>query len=261
MNPQLQVRTVDTHCHLFLVEQEASVVVEAAHSAGVAKILNVGIDPRSSMEALTQAKALPGVVATIGLHPNEATQLDSASRLELQTMATDPVVVALGETGLDFFRMGASQDVQETNFRFHCELSRETGKPMVIHTRDAWERTLEILEEESPPAVVMHCFSGDVAIAQECVRRGYLLSFAGPVTYPKNDALRAAAIEVPLDALLVETDSPYLSPQARRGQPNVPSNAMLTLEFVASLRGESLEQVAKATWDNAHRVFPALNDA
>lgn len=260
MNPQVQVRTVDTHCHLFLVEQEASVVVEAARSAGVAKILNVGIDPRSSMEALTQARTLDGVVATIGLHPNEATQLDPAARVELQTMAADPLAVAIGETGLDFFRMGAPQDVQETNFRFHCELARESNKPMVIHTRDAWERTLEILEEESPPGVVMHCFSGDRALAQECVRRGYLLSFAGPVTYPKNDELREAALGIPLTSLLVETDSPYLSPQARRGYPNVPANAMLTLDFVASLRGESREEVAEATWDNAHRTFPALAD-
>jgi TatD DNase family protein len=260
MNPQVQVRTVDTHCHLFLVEQQAAVVVEAARVAGVAKIVNVGIDARSSLQALTQARGLQGVVATAGLHPHEATSLDPAARVELESLTLDPLVVAVGETGLDFFRMLSPQGAQEDNLRFHCELARATGKPMVIHIRDAWERTLAILEEEAPPSVVIHCFSGDVALARECVARGYLCSFAGPVTYPKNDALRDAALEVPLEHLLVETDSPYLSPQSRRGRDNEPANAMLTLEYLASLRGEPLETLAEATWDNAHRVFGALSD-
>lgn len=260
MNPQLQVRTVDTHCHLFLVEQEPSLLVETAKDAGVEKIVNVGIDPRSSLQARTQAEALQGVVSTAGLHPHEATSLDSASRVEIQTLLVDPVVVAVGETGLDFFRMLSPQDAQEENLRFHCELSRATGKPMVIHIRDAWDRALEILEEEAPPGVVIHCFSGDAAYARECVRRGYFVSIAGPVTYPKNDALREGVLEVPLDHLLVETDSPYLSPQAQRGRDNVPANAMLTLEFVANLRGEPIELLAEATWLNAHRIFVGLEN-
>lgn len=258
MNPQLQVRTVDTHCHLFLVEQEPAVVVEAARGAGVAKIVNVGIDTRSSVEALSQARSLEGVVSTVGVHPHEATTVDSAARVELERLVGDPLVAAIGETGLDFYRMLSPQASQEVNFRYHCELSRTSGKPMVIHIRDAWERALAILEEEAPPGVVIHCFSGGVELARECVQRGYLVSFAGPVTYPKNDALRDAALEVPLDRLLVETDSPYLSPQSRRGRDNEPANAMLTLEFVANLRGEPLETVASATYENAHRVFDAL---
>ena len=259
-NPQLKVSTVDTHCHLFLVEQEAAVVVEAAREAGITKIVNVGIDPRSSLQALTQAKGVQGVVATAGLHPHEASLLDPSSRVELERLLAEPLVVAVGETGLDFFRMLSPQDAQEDNLRFHCELARSTGKPMVIHIRDAWDRSLAILEEESPPSVIIHCFSGDVSLARECLARGYSLSFAGPVTYPKNDALREATLEVPTDRTLVETDSPYLSPQARRGRDNVPANAILTLDFLANLRGESIEALAQATSANAHRLFPALSD-
>ena len=147
------------------------------------------------------------------------------------------------------------------NLRFHCELSRRTGKPMVIHCRDAWERTLAILDEEAPPSVVLHCFSGDADLARACVERGWFVSFAGPVTYPKNDALREAACAVPLDRVLVETDSPYLAPQAMRGKDNVPANIVHTVEAIAGARGMETLEFAEATHANAMRAFPGLAEA
>jgi len=256
----VKLRTVDTHCHLFLVEQEASDVVEAARAVGVEKLLCVGVDPRSSHQSLEAARALPGVAATAGLHPHDATTLPE-SRVELETLAADSRVLAIGETGLDFFRWHSPQEDQETNLRFHCELSRATGKPMIIHCRDAWERTLAILDEEVPPMVVLHCFSGDEALARACVERGWFVSFAGPVTYPKNETLRDAAIVVPIDRILVETDSPYLAPQPVRGKVNVPANIVHTVEQIAHARGMETLEFAEATYANALRAFPGLSEA
>lgn len=199
------------------------------------------------------------VASTAGLHPHEASDLDAAARADLAEMAADPLVVGIGETGLDFYRRLSPQSDQETALRFHAALARETGKPMVVHIRDAWERTLEVLAEEDPPRVVIHCFSGDRELAAECVARGYHLSFAGPITYPKNDALREAAASVPLDRILVETDSPYLSPQQVRGTPNEPANVLRVVEQIAKVREETVENVRAATLANALVAFPGLS--
>lgn len=170
-------------------------------------------------------------------------------------------MVALGETGLDFFRMLSPRPEQEAAFRWHLALSRETGKPVVVHVRDAWDRAMEVLAEEPAAGVILHCFSGTPDIAHECVRRGYFVSFAGPITYPKNQHLREAAAAIPMSHVLVETDSPYLSPQPLRGRENAPQNVSFVVDAIADARGLARERVAEAVFDNARRAFPGLREA
>ncbi len=257
----MKIATVDTHCHLFLLEGEPARVVETARAAGVSPVVCVGIDPESSRRSLDLALRLEGVASTAGMHPHTASELDAAGRAELEDLWARPEVLGIGETGLDFYRRLSPAEDQEANLRYHCAVSRETGKPLVVHVRDAWDRALEILEAERPPSVVLHCFSGDAVLARECTQRGYFLSFAGPVTYPKNDHLREAVAIVPIDRLLVETDSPYLAPQSVRGRPNEPANALETVARIAEARGEAFGEVASATFANAFRAFPGLRDA
>jgi len=257
----VKISTVDTHCHLFLLEGEPAGAVETARRAGVSPLLCVGIDPESSRRSLGLARRFEGVASTAGMHPHTASELDAAGRAELEDLWAQPEVLGVGETGLDFYRRLSPVEDQELNLRYHCAVSRESGKPLVVHVREAWERALEILDEEQPPSVVLHCFSGDAALALGCVRRGYFVSFAGPITYPKNDHLREAAAAVPIDRVLVETDSPYLAPQSLRGRPNEPANAVEVVACIAEARGETLEDVAAATFANAFRAFPGLERA
>jgi len=253
--PAVKATATDTHCHLFLMEGSAEDSIEAAKAAGVGALICVGIDPRSSRVSLDLAEANAGVFATAGMHPHTASELDAAARAAIEALLGSPRVVAVGETGLDFYRRLSPAPEQEKSLRFHASLARETGKAMVVHVRDAWARALRILEEEAPPRVVLHCFSGDAATAAESAARGYFLSFAGPVTYPKNEHLRAAAAATPEDQLLVETDSPYLAPQALRGRDNTPANVGFVIEEVARARGETPDRVAETTSSNARAVF------
>lgn len=252
------VHLVDTHCHPYLAEAEPSVTLDAARAAGVRSFVVVGIDPRSSRTALELADAHPDVVSTAGMHPHDASALDPQAMDELSSLAVEPSVVALGEAGLDFFRMHSPRPEQETAFRWQLSLSREIGKPVVVHVRDAWDRALEILAEEPAAGVILHCFSADAEIAHECVRRGYFVSFAGPITYPKNERLREAAATIPMSHVLVETDSPYLSPQPLRGRENAPENVSFVVDAIAAARSMRREDVARAVFDNARRAFPGL---
>jgi len=170
----------------------------------------------------------------------------------------DPRVVAVGECGLDWFRMLSPRDDQIRVFRTHIALSNETGKPVVVHIRDAWTDAMQILDEGSAERVVIHCFSGDATFVRECAARGYWTSFAGNVTYPKNEHLRAAAAAVPLDRLLVETDSPFLAPQKLRGRANAPQNVLFTLGTLAEVRGMRAEDLVEVTADNARTAFQGL---
>ena len=256
--PTVQSGAVDSHCHLFLLDREPSEVVQAARVAGVDRIVSVGIDPETSRRCLELADALPGVFATAGLHPNEAGRYGDAAGAALEELLHNPLVVAVGETGLDFFRRTASPADQERLFRLHIDLSRDCGKPLVVHCRDAWPTVLRLLDEGSADRVVLHCFSGDVAVARECERRGYFLSFAANVTYPANEELREACASVSSDRVLVETDSPYLPPQSRRGRPNAPEYLGDTLGVIADVRGEDAVAVRDATARNARAVFPRL---
>jgi TatD DNase family protein len=258
--PEVPVKTgaVDTHCHLFLMDRDPADVVDTARTSGVNRIICVGINPETSARALELAESLEGVFATAGMHPHDAAAFDTREGARIEELLSDPLVLAVGECGLDFFRMRSHRDDQIRCLRAHIALSNECGKPMVIHVRDAWPETLRVLDEGSAERVVMHCFSGDPEIARECAARGYWISFAGNITYPGNEHLRRAAADVGLDRIVVETDSPFLSPQRLRGRDNEPANLIATIEAVASARGASLDDVVAATSDNARAVFAGL---
>jgi len=245
----------DSHCHLFLMEDDPAAAVEAARAAGVHGLLCVGIDPESSRRSRDLADSLAGVFATAGVHPHEASEFDAAAGAAVEELAHDPRVVAVGETGLDYERMHSPAEDQRRAFRAHLALAREAGKPVVVHTRNAWDDVLAILEREHAERVVLHCFSGDAAVAREAAARGYACSFAGNVTYPKNAHLRQAAAEVPAELLLVETDSPFLAPQAVRGRWNAPSNVRHVVEALAEVREVDAAEVARRTSENANRSF------
>jgi len=259
-NPEASVKSgaVDAHCHLFLLEGEPSAAVETAKAVGVDTLVCAGIDPETSRRSLELAESFPGVFATAGMHPHDASRFDATAATEVEQLLGNPQVVGVGECGLDFFRMRSPREDQERVFRLHVSLSRATGLPLVVHVRDAWPEILRLLDEGSAEQVVLHCFSGDVGIAHECVERGYFLSFAANLTYPKSEHLRAAAAAVPLGHLLVETDSPFLSPQETRGRDNQPANVRSAIEAIARVRGESFDHVRDATATNARAAFPRL---
>jgi TatD DNase family protein len=260
-NPELPVQrgAVDTHCHLFLVDREPSLVVEAAREAGVDRLICVGIDPATSARSLELADSIEGVFATAGMHPHDAEALDAEAGARIEELLHDPRVLAVGECGLDYFRMRSRAEDQVRALKVHIALSNETGKPMVVHVRDAWPDVLRVLDEGSAERVVLHCFSGDAEIARECAARGYWLSFAGNVTYPKNEHLRQAARSVDIDRLLVETDSPFLAPQKLRGRDNEPANVVAVVEELARVRNDDVANLATATADNARDAFPGLS--
>jgi TatD DNase family protein len=248
---------VDTHCHLFLLENPQG-AVDAARDAGVDTIVCVGIDQESSLRSFELAESFRGVFATAGMHPHTASALDEAAGAEIEELLANPQVLAVGETGLDFFRMKSPPEEQERALRLHVRWSLEFDKPLVVHVREAWPDVVRVLSDERAERVVLHCFSGDEAIARECADRGWFLSFAGNVTYPKNESLRLAAAAAPGDRLLVETDSPFLAPQALRGKDNAPANVVAVIEALAGARGESVDLVRSATAANARAAFPGL---
>jgi len=259
-NPEVSVQSgaVDTHCHLFLLDHEPADVVEAAHAAGVDRLICVGVDPATSARSQELAERLEGVFATAGMHPHDADTFDQTAAARIEELLSDPRVIAVGECGLDFFRMHSPVEDQLRCLKTHIALSNETGKPMVVHIRDAWPETLRALDEGSAERVVIHCFSGDVALARECAERGYWVSFAGNITYPKNEHFRQAAAALPIDRILTETDSPFLSPQKMRGTDNEPINVLITAGAIALARGASLADIVAATAANARAAFPGL---
>jgi len=254
----MQSGAVDTHCHLFLLDGDPAEAVEEARIAGVDTLVCVGIDPGSSRRSVELATSFPGVVATAGMHPHDASAFDAAAEAEIEQLLTNPIVVAVGECGLDFFRMRSPRPDQERALRAQVALAKAYDLPLVIHVRDAWPQILRVLDEGSAERVVLHCFSGDAEIAASCVQRGWFLSFAGNVTYPKNEHLREAAASVPVDRVLVETDSPFLAPQRLRGRDNAPSNVVDVIEAIALARDEPVEIVRETTAANARKAFPRL---
>jgi TatD DNase family protein len=259
-NPELPVQrgVVDTHCHLFLVDRDPSLVVEAAREAGVDRIICVGVDPETSARSLEMADSIAGVFATAGMHPHDAQLFDAAAGARIEELLHDPRVVAVGECGLDFYRMRSPVEEQVRALKVHIALSNESGKPLVVHVRDAWLEVLRVLDEGSADHVVIHCFSGDATIARECAARGYWVSFAGNVTYPKNEHLRRAARAVDIDRILVETDSPFLAPQKFRGRDNEPANVILAIAEIARVREEDVRTVSDATARSANTAFPGI---
>ena len=246
---------IDSHTHLVTCEQPDAELVVQAVQAGVTRMLTVGMDGDTNRASLAIAEDFPQVYAAIGRHPNIATGFDDADLAELRALAAHPRCVAIGETGLDFYRDTTPREDQERAFAAQIGLARETGKPLIIHTRNADDATLSTLADQAEGVrVVLHCFSMPDRV-EECVERGYWISFAGNVTYPANANLREACRRVPNDRLLVETDAPYLSPQPVRKQRNVPANVVLTGEVVAAERGVPYDELARQVERTAAALF------
>jgi TatD DNase family protein len=246
---------IDSHTHLDLCDDPDAELVAAAAAAGVTRMLTVGTESASCRAALAAAEAFPQVYAAVGRHPNAATGFDDADLAELRALAAHERCLAIGETGLDFYRDGAPRADQERAFAAQISLARETSKPLTIHSRAAEEETLAQLAAEAEGlSVVIHCFSMPDRL-QECLDRGYAISFAGNVTYKSASDLAAAAREVPYERLLVETDAPYLTPQVVRKQRNQPAFVAHTVAFLAELRGVSARELATTVERNAARVF------
>ncbi len=248
------MQVYDSHCHIGL---DGKVAPEDDHSravaASVGALLVVGIDAATS-QAARELSSLPGVRWSAGLHPNDSAKFEEEWPI-ISQLAHDKTCVAVGETGLDCFRDRTPLDQQEASLRAHLALARELDKPVIFHCRDAFEPLFKLLDNEEPVRGVMHCFSGGIPEAQKSLELGLHLSFAGPLTYPKNDALRAACAFAPIDRILVETDAPFLPPQSKRGRRNEPALVIETLTKLAEVRSLSLEEAAAATYKNAIELF------
>ena len=242
----------DDHCHLPVDFGEATAVVEEARAAGVTRIITIGTTLADSRAAITLARQLDGVFATVGLHPHEAKDgLDG-----FEELLDAPEVVAVGECGLDYHYDHSPRDTQRDAFARQIELAHRHDRALVIHTREAWDDTFALLAEGGVPArTVFHCFSGGDREARRALDIGASLSFSGIVTFPKADDVRAAAALCPDERILVETDAPYLTPVPHRGRPNRPMFVTLVGDAVATLRGASSEEIAALTWANADRLF------
>jgi TatD DNase family protein len=247
---------IDSHTHLSLCEPADADLVAAATTAGVTRIVTVGIDGASCRAALAAAEDFPQVYAAIGRHPNSATGFDDADLAELHALATHPRCVAIGETGLDYYRDHAPREDQLRAFHAQIELARETGKPLVIHTRAADDDTLQTLTERAQGLrVILHCFSMPDRLEECLTHQDWWISFAGNVTYPKAGGLRDAAVRVPADRVLVETDAPYLSPQGVRGTPNQPANVVRTAQALAVERRVAYAEFEAEVQRSAAAVF------
>lgn len=256
----LAVVFTDTHCHLTHAPTGARATIMQAHSAGTATLITVGTDLASSAECVQIAATNPGVFAVVGIHPNNAIEATDAVLDRIEDLATHPRVVGVGETGLDYFRQGAPPVRQEESFRSHIRIARDNDRTLVIHDREAHDDIVRVLSDEMPlPRVVFHCFSGDAGLVETCAEHGWYMSFAGNVTFTNATALQESAAKVPLELLLTETDSPYLTPHPHRGKPNSPSMVTVTTTFLADLLAMDVAQMAAQVGANAKQAF-ALPD-
>jgi TatD DNase family protein len=247
---------IDSHTHLHLCEGDEQAVVAAAATVGVSRMVTVGTRADSNRLALASAARFDGVYAAVGHHPNDATGFTDADLEELRALAAHPRCVAIGETGLDYFRTRASEQDQKRAFRAQIELARESGKPLVVHTRAADDDTISILSEHADGLqVILHCFSMADRVDECLGHPDWWFSFAGNVTYPNAKSLRVAALRVPAGRLLVETDAPYLTPQPMRGSKNAPANVVLTAEALAVERRVPYEELDRSIEANAAAVF------
>jgi TatD DNase family protein len=244
---------IDTHAHLDAGEGDVSEVLARARGGGVRRVVTIGTGIVSCRRALAIAESEPGVVAALGIDPHRAATAEAARVDELRALLAHPRVVAVGETGLDGHHGAGTLREQRNLFDAQLELAAELGLPVVIHSRDASEETAAALEPFGG-TVVLHCFSEPRLLAP-ALERGYFVSFAGNVTYPKAEALRACAARVPPDRILAETDSPYLAPQPVRGRPNEPLNVMHTLAALAAARGEREDALEARIEENAATAF------
>lgn len=258
-------RLVDTHCHLNLPEfdDDRADVLRRARSAGVERLVVPGIDVLTSRVAVEMAAAHPGVFAAVGIHPHHAADADLDSLAEIRRLAESPGVVAIGEIGLDYFRNLAPAEVQRKAFRNQLELAGSLGLPVIVHSRESSDDILACLapwvssvdRSRSSRPGVLHAFSGEERTAEFASSTGFYLGIAGPITYRRSDVFRQLLADLPEEQLLIETDSPYLTPEPLRGRRNEPTNVQLVSEAMAGARGESMSQVAAMTTANAERLF------
>jgi TatD DNase family protein len=245
----------DSHTHLDSCAPPNAELVAAAAREGVTRMLTIGMDAATNRTALRAAEDFPQVHAAIGRHPNHAQGFDGVDLADIEALAAHPRCAAIGETGLDYYRDYAPRADQERAFDAQIDLARDTGKPLVIHTRAAEDDTVDTLKARADGLqVIMHCFSMPARL-EECVGEGWWISFAGNVTYPKADDLAQAAERVPDDRLLVETDAPYLTPQPVRKERNQPAFVTHTARFVAERRGIAYEDLERLVDANAARLF------
>ena len=266
----LNTKTVDAHAHLELIHNSEpdshliKQVLDEAASVGIDRVVQVGYSAEQSIWSVKCAESFPGrVLAAVALHPNEAPVVSDLEKdlAIIEDLAKHPRVRAIGETGLDFFRTEpALQDKQKYSFRRHIKIAKDHGKALVIHDRDAHRAVLDtLIEEGAPENTVFHCYSGDAEMARECINNGYILSFAGTMTFKNAPQLREAVKLVPIELLLVETDSPFLAPMPNRGALNTPAQIPNTLRAMAQERGESEDYLAAAIAENAERIFGSFN--
>lgn len=253
---------IDSHCHLNLLAQEAggiSTAINNAKANQVEHILCISIDKASCNDILTLVSSNDYLSASIGIHPN-VDQTENFSTDELIALADNKKVIAIGETGLDYFRSEGDLAWQRDRFRSHIDAAKQLTKPLIIHTREARDDTMTILEAEQARDAggIIHCFTEDWATAKRALDIGFYISLSGIVTFKSANTLQEVAKKLPLDRILIETDSPYLAPVPHRGKTNQPAFVKHVADFVAELRGESVEKIAKATTDNFYRLFPTV---
>lgn len=249
---------IDSHAHIQLdrFDSDREAVLDRAQEAGVHAILVIGFDLETSCRAIALAEKYNQIYATVGIHPHDAKDLDDQTVSICRDLAAHPKVVALGEMGLDYYRDLSPRPIQKAAFERQLDLAEESDLPIVIHNREAYHDILPILQaRRGSVRGVMHCFSGDVEIMHQSLALGFHIGIGGPVTYRKSDALQAVARETPADALLVETDCPWLAPQFRRGKRNEPAYVRAIAEKIAELRSISLKEVAEITTRNFEGLF------
>jgi TatD DNase family protein len=253
----------DSHAHIYFdsFDTDREAVLARAREAGVTRMLLVGTNVATSRQCFELARGAAGVFPTAGIHPHDAADADDAARAEIEAFCRRPECVAVGETGLDYFKNFSPRAAQLANFRWHLELARELDKPVIVHCREAHEDTLALLREFADVRGVMHCYTYGPDELPPYLELGFYISYSGVVTFPKNEANRAAARATPLERLLVETDCPFLAPQHRRGGRNEPAYCREVLERIALARGLPLEELARITSDNATRLFRLPSEA
>lgn len=260
--PPLPAPAFDAHTHLDMLSEPVQAVLDHARAAGIERVVTVGCDVESSRWVTACAAEHADVYAAVAIHPNDVARAEArpggrdAVLAEIAELAGQPRVVAVGETGLDYYRDHAAPELQREWFRAHIEIAKATGKALMIHDREAHEDVLDILAELSaPPHVIFHCFSGDGDMAKRCADEGYVMSFAGNVTFPSAVNLREAAAIAPPELILIETDAPYLTPVPNRGRQNAPAQVAHTLRAVAQVKGMDVADLCAAVRATGERVF------
>jgi len=255
---------VDSHCHLNLLENvgDTPEVLDNARKSGVSAILNVSVDLESLPDVLAPTVHFDNVYASVGVHPNCKSPQEPTID-ELVVLADESKVIAIGETGLDYFRSEGDLEWQRDRFRRHIAAAKQAGKPLIIHTRDAWDDTFRLMKEEGADQAggIMHCFTGDWEMAKTAMDMGFYISFSGIVTFKNAQQLKEVAKRVPEDRILIETDSPYLAPEPYRGRPNQPAYVYYVAEYIAGLRSSSLDRTADITTRNFFRLFNFILDS